>query len=65
MQRGIITKRLLTLRNWRFRVVAQFGQIHHTGVILKDLARTAAIAVGVHIRYALDPSQAQDDSIPR
>jgi hypothetical protein len=37
------------------------GQIHHTVFILKDLARTATIALRVHIGHALDPSQAQDD----
>jgi hypothetical protein len=46
-------------------VVSLFGQIHHAGVILKDLARTATTAIRVHIRRALDPSQAQDDAIVR
>jgi hypothetical protein len=41
--------------------VAQLEQSSKTGVILKDLARTARIAARVYIRSALDPSQAQDD----
>jgi hypothetical protein len=31
----------------------------YTGVILKDLARTATLVVKVRLRCALDPSQAQ------
>jgi len=33
--------------------------------VLNDLACTATIAVWVRIRFALDPSHAQDDSIMR
>jgi len=46
-------------------VVAQIGTNSHTGVILKDFAGTATVSVNVHIRCALDPSQAQDDPIVR
>jgi hypothetical protein len=50
--------------------MAQFGQVHHTGVILKalvlkDLALIATVAARVHIRCAPDPSQAQDDLVMR
>jgi hypothetical protein len=41
----------------------QFGKSTYTGVILKDLARTATIVKRVHLGCALDPSQAQDDAI--
>jgi hypothetical protein len=36
-----------------------------TGIILKDLARSATLVARVHIRPAPDPSQAQDDGISR
>ena len=50
--------------------MAQFGQIHYTGVILKDFSPEGSWRVPPQlprgcIRSALDPSQAQDDAVMR
>jgi hypothetical protein len=49
--------RLVSLEN-RYAVIRR-------DISLKDLARAATIVVRMHIRRALDPSQAQDDPIMR